>query len=143
MFYFTLLITLISINTSNEDILANLWNMWGGWELIRLHGVYIGLTYKTKTKSILIGSWFYFINILLQLPWRTPTVRYSCEPILNMRILGAYSLHGIIKTHITYKNEVHLPCLFHDLSILPRGDGWAHNLLTYFTSSQEYLHWTY
>ena len=33
-------------------------------------------------------------------------VRYSCEPVLNMRISGAYSLHGVIKTHITYKNVI-------------------------------------
>ena len=31
---------------------------------------------------------------------------------------SVYSLHGVIKTHVKYKNEVHLACLLHDLTLL-------------------------
>ena len=61
---FTVLITLISINTSNEDILVNLWNMWGGWEVIRLHRVDRSHI-QDKNEVYPIGFWFYFINITI------------------------------------------------------------------------------
>ena len=61
---FTLLITLISINMSNEYILADLWNVWIGWELVRLHGVDRS---HIQDKNEVYPNWllFYFINITL------------------------------------------------------------------------------
>ena len=39
--------------------------MWGGWELIRLHGVDRSHIQDKKRKSITIFSWFYFTNIII------------------------------------------------------------------------------